>query len=281
MFLIGVQILKMSNQTSTLFLQSEQTSRAEATHYCDQVICADYKQEKMYWSSTHGEAMLPNILELPENSNAICYWSDAPIITKLLYPFRWISNRYRNIEGPVSLPRPWKASRGGFVDRKRFRYLLSLVDQKPLIIFAQSDSANSVFTELCIMEPDELDQIALVILESPYLSYSMLVRSKILPKRILHWCYSHFGRAERFSVSPVSVAKNWPTRIPLAIVTSKKDTRIPCSLTHSLIELLPEETQLRVLELNSSKNQRFMEDNYFDVESYKTFIQSLMFEFSL
>jgi hypothetical protein len=98
---------------------------------------------------------------------------------------------------------------------------------------------------------------------------------------MIHWCYSHFGRADRYSVSPVSVAKNWPIRIPLAIITSKKDTRIPCSLTRSLIELLPETTQLKVLELNSSKNQRFMEDNYFDVELYKTFIQALMFEFSL
>ena len=150
--------------------------------------------------------------------------------------------------------------------------------KKKVVLFGCSRGAATTLTSMATLDEDEKRKIALVIAEAPFDTFPSVVHeSSYFPTRLVLWCFRTLGSYRDDQLSPLAAMDEFPLDVPVAFITSKRDTRVPPVCTHRLIERLKERghTKVHHLELEQSSHPTFPIHNANDATRYNDFLDRL------
>jgi hypothetical protein len=117
----------------------------------------------------------------------------------------------------------------------------------PKVLVGASRGASTILTWLATKSQEYTQNVKAVVLESPFGSMDDIVRNilgeslyqypqaRSLGHNIVRFIFSQYKRR---GISPISVAANIPKNIPILIVCSKEDARVPAWSSENLAQAL-------------------------------------------
>jgi alpha-beta hydrolase superfamily lysophospholipase len=148
---------------------------------------------------------------------------------------------------------------------------------RQLVLFGCSRGAATTFVSLATVEEPLLASIRLVILEAPFDTVeSVLVESSYTPNLQL-FLLQAFTKYSGEQLSPLAACESFPLNVPVAFITSEKDTRVPRACTQRLIDRLRERGHLHLhhLELKNTGHSSMPHTDPDDTRAYLNFVNEL------
>lgn len=117
----------------------------------------------------------------------------------------------------------------------------------PKVLVGASRGASTILTWLATKPQEHTQSVKAIVLESPFGSMDDIVRNVLgeslyqypqtrsLGHNIVRFIFSQYKKR---GISPISVAANIPQNIPILIVCSKEDTRVPAWSSENLAQAL-------------------------------------------
>lgn len=176
--------------------------------------------------------------------------------------------------------------------KKRFEQCQKEYPEADMITYGVSRGAATTFQAVAQLCKDGIDisRIKLCILEGCFDSVESVMKKHHPWLLKNESSMNFFARIASKLISfkkdgpaPIKVAQDFPKNIPVAFITSLKDTEVPAQCTKNLIkELLKSgHKNIYLLQLKNSSHPRYMFDNQVDTTTYQNFIHALYAHYDL
>jgi hypothetical protein len=275
----------------TVYCQGNGASRVQAAKYTGlqgvRIRIPKVEQEDHVYIPSLSTQLLYNVHVYDDLSDIAYGYS--------LNPFHWLSKlfhygvtRYFNMHGVNHIPHNYitHSNVGGFHDVKDYLMGVSSCIQSShptskIVLFGTSRGASTVISSLTSLTVSERQRIALVIVEAPFDNVPSIVRTRFGPNigSFLLNVLEKFGRYKPGQFSPLQAVlhPDFPLEIPIAFVTSKVDSIVPCEHTMVLHDALQKRnhSHLYHLELEHSSHNGMSLDNPSDIKAYGHFVHDL------
>ena len=201
----------------------------------------------------------------------------------LLWPLYRIAFEYHGIIGT----RPFcnvlsKVNMGQYADVKHaLNQFRSINSAKKVILYGRSRGCATTLGLLIEMDREERQRVAAIILEAPYDTVEHVINTRwnrfvgFLVRRLLKWTsYSVNG------MSPLQQVSSIPSHVPILVIRSQKDERVPAPCTDALLKKMTEYgLKTTVVELSNSTHSSFAHGSISDMVKYHDEVQKFYSSF--
>jgi hypothetical protein len=272
------------NQITTFYFQGNNASRAQASKYTGGKPITYPKDDQVYTAvCLNAPLLLHNLYEHPELHD-VGYGSYNPWHW-LCKGITYCENKSKGIDAPAHCFYITRWNVGGAMDLDHylthFRQMLATTSyDKKIVFFGCSRGASMTLIAVSQLTPEEQARIALVIVEAPFDSFPNVLNSwpylRYLSGLQLY-LISRYGLYEASQLTPISIIDRIPHTLPIAFITSERDTVVPKACTMNLIERLNASGHPNVFhcELEHSSHDGMSLENDEDRMKYWEFLNML------
>jgi hypothetical protein len=269
----------------TFYFQGNNASRAQASKYTGGKPITYTKDDDRYTAiCPQAPLILHNIYEHPELHD-VGYNPNYS-------PWHWIckgithcENTAKGIQAPAHCFYITRWNVGGATDLDHYlRYFRQMLLETPLdkkiAIFGPSRGASLTLIAMSQLTPEEQSRVSLVIVEAPFDSFPNVLNSwpylRYLSGMQLY-LISRLGLYHPSQLTPIGTIHQIPHTVPIAFITSERDTVVPKACTLNLIERLRETGHPNVwhCELRNSSHDGMTLEDIDDRRQYYEFINGL------
>lgn len=272
------------NHINTFYFQENNASRAQASKYTGgNPITYTVDQEIYTAVCANAPLLLHNVYNHPELHD-VGYSSYNPwhwFCKFITFTANYITGI--NARAHCFYITRWNV--GGTADLEHylihFRQMLEKTPlDKKIVVFGPSRGGSTTLVAMTQLTPEEQNRISLVIVEAPFDSFPNVLNSWPYLRYLSGvqlYLISRFGLYQSTQLTPIGTIEQIPHTLPVAFITSDKDTTVPKACTHNLIRRLRETGHPNVFhcELEHVSHDGFPLENYEDRCKYHNFINDL------